>query len=81
MAYEGWKRSLFPVEWFDSEPERARREHGRWRRGRVTCWVRLHIKELPILWNSGGQEYNPDLIVIEADGTHWVVEAKMNKEM
>ena len=28
-----------------------------------------------------GQSYNPDLIVIDADGTHWVVEVKMNKEM
>lgn len=25
--------------------------------------------------------YNPDLIVIDADGTHWVVEVKMDKEM
>lgn len=47
----------------------------------VTCWVRLHIGELPILWNSAGQEYNPDLIVIEKEGTHWVVEVKMDKEM
>ena len=47
----------------------------------VTCWVRLHIGELPILWNSGGQEYNHDLIVIGLDGTHWVVEVKMDKEM
>jgi type III restriction enzyme len=28
-----------------------------------------------------GQEYNPDLIVIGLDGTHWVVEVKMEKEM
>ena len=47
----------------------------------MTCWVRLHIGELPILWNSAGQEYNPDLIVIDANGTHWVVEVKMDKEM
>ncbi|MHB8290658.1 MAG: hypothetical protein ACYDEY_15825 [Acidimicrobiales bacterium] len=44
-------------------------------------WVRLHLNELPILWNSGGQQYNPDFIVIETDGTHWVVEVKMDKEM
>ena len=25
--------------------------------------------------------YNPDFIVIETDGTHWVVEVKMDKEM
>ena len=47
----------------------------------IACWVRLHIGELPILWNSSGQEYNPDLIAIETDGTHWVVEVKMEKEM
>lgn len=80
VAYDDWKRSLFPVEWFDSKPERtvanmveADEE--------VTCWVRLHIGELPILWNSAGREYNPDFIVTERDGTYWVVEVKMEKEM
>lgn len=80
VAYEGWKRSLFPVEWFDTNPERAVANMVD-NDGTVACWVRLHIKELPILWNSGGQQYNPDLIVIDNDGTHWVVETKMNKEM
>ena len=47
----------------------------------VACWVRLHVGELSILWNSAGQEYNPDFIVIDADRTHWVVEVKMDKEM
>jgi len=47
----------------------------------VACWVRLHTGELPILWNSAGQQYNPDLLVVETDGTHWVVEIKMDKEM
>jgi type III restriction enzyme len=79
-AYSGWSRSLFPVEWFDSEPERrvANMVDGD---DEVVCWVRLHLKELPILWNSAGQEYNPDLIVILADGEHIVVETKMEKEM
>ncbi len=80
LAYEGWIRSLFPVEWFDSAPERTVANMVDGDDG-VTCWVRLHVKELPILWNSGGQQYNPDLIVIDADGTHWVVEVKMDKEM
>ncbi len=80
LAYEGWKRSLFSVEWFDTNPERAVANMVD-NDDAVSCWVRLHIKELPILWNSGGQQYNPDLIVIDADGTHWVVETKMNKEM
>lgn len=80
LAYEGWNRSLFPVEWFDSSPERtvANMVDGD---SSVQAWVRLHLKELPILWSSGGREYNPDLIVIETDGTHWVVEVKMDKEV
>jgi type III restriction enzyme len=80
LAYEGYERSLFPVEWFDSAPERTVANIVDADEG-VSLWVRLHLKELPILWNSGGKQYNPDLLVIDADGTHWVVEVKMDKEM
>jgi len=41
----------------------------------------LHTGEVPILWNSAGQQYNPDFIVVETDRTHWMVEVKMDKEM
>lgn len=79
-AYAGWTRSIFPLAWFDSEPERrvANMVDGD---DSVSCWVRLHVNDLPILWNSFGQLYNPDLIVIDAEATHWVVEVKMDKEM
>ncbi len=80
LAYEGWTRSFFPVEWFDSSPERTVANMVDADDG-VVCWVRLHINELPILWNSGGQQYNPDFIVIESNATHWVVEVKMDKEV
>ena len=79
-TYEGWQRSIFPLVWFDSGPERTvanlvdADESVAW-------WVRLHTNDLPILWNSGGQQYNPDLIVIETDGSHWIVEVKMDKEI
>ena len=79
-AYEGWQRSLFLLEWFDSRPERTVANTVDADEN-VACWARLQIGELPILWNSDGQKYNPDLIVIETDGMHWVVEVKMDKEM
>jgi type III restriction enzyme len=79
-AYEGWRRSLYSLEWFDSKTERTVANMVDDAEG-VACWVRLHTGELPILWNSAGQEYNPDLIVVERGGTHWVVEVKMDKEM
>ncbi|MEW5991667.1 MAG: DEAD/DEAH box helicase family protein [Chloroflexota bacterium] len=79
-AYDGWKRSLFPVEWFDSRPERTAANILD-EADEVTCWLRLHTGDLPILWNGFGQQYNPDFIVIEGDGRHWVIEIKMDKEM
>ncbi|MGE5763048.1 MAG: hypothetical protein ACM3ZF_03930 [Mycobacterium leprae] len=75
LAYEGWERSLFPLAWFDSRTERTVANMVDSDRD-VECWVRLHIGELPILWSSGGRK-----VVIENDGTHYVVEVKMNKEM
>lgn len=80
VAYEGWKRSLFPVEWFDSRTERTAANMVD-DDPTVVAWVRLQIGDLPMLWNSAGHMYNPDLIVIGTDGTHWVVEVKMDKEM
>jgi len=79
-AYDGWTRSVYPVAWFDSEPER-RVANMVDDDGTVRCWVRLNINDLPILWNAEGQEYNPDLIVIDRDEVHWVVEVKMDKEL
>lgn len=80
IAYDGWKRSMFPVAWFDSEPER-RVGNMLDEDDSVACWVRLHTNDLPILWNSAGQQYNPDIIVIGEDGVHTIVEVKMDKEI
>ena len=79
-AYEGWQRSIFSLAWFDSAPERTVAnivdddESVAW-------WVRLHTGDIPILWSDGCQHYNPDLLVIETGGTHWIVEVKMDKEI
>lgn len=74
-AYGSFSKSLYAADWFDSEPERnvANIVDDS---DDVTCWVRLHIGEVPILWRSDGREYNPDLIVVEKSGDHWVVEIK-----
>lgn len=80
VAYNGWKRSLYAIEWFDSRPERDV-ANALDSSDQVTCWIRLHTGEFPILWTSGGREYNPDFLVIEADRTHWVVEVKADKDL
>jgi type III restriction enzyme len=80
IGYEGWKRSLYEQAWFDSSPERdvANILDDT---DEVVCWVRLHNGDLPILWSSAGNWYNPDFLVVEADGTHWVVEVKSDRDM
>lgn len=79
-AYTGWVRALFAVNWFDSEPERTTANIVD-KDDNVKVWVRLYRNDLPILWSSAGNWYNPDFLVIETNGTHWVVEDKMDKEM
>jgi type III restriction enzyme len=79
-GYEGWKRSMYPQVWFDSNTERQFAlllDDA----DEVGYWVRLHPGDLKILWQSNGREYNPDFVVVDEDGTHWLVEAKMTKEM
>lgn len=79
-GYTGWsKRAMYEQAWFDSSTERAVAtilDDA----DDVTLWVRLHRNDLPILWQDGSS-YNPDFVAVEKDGTHWVIESKMNKEM
>jgi type III restriction enzyme len=79
VGYEGFQRSLYAQDWFDSSTERdvanvLDDEPS------VRFWVRLLINDVPILW-SGAREYNPDFVVVDTDDIHWLIEVKMDKEM
>ncbi len=78
-GYEGFRRSLYAQDWFDSSPERdvANTLDDE---ETIDLWVRLQLGDLPILW-TGGREYNPDFIAIDREQTHWVIEVKMDKDM
>lgn len=78
-AYGNWKRSIYAIEWFDSSPERDV-ANVLDEANSIEVWVRLHVGELPILWNSGGQQYNPDFIAIDTDRIHWIIEVKSDKD-
>jgi type III restriction enzyme len=79
-AYEGWKRSVYAVNWFDSAPERDLAilldESDR-----IAEWCRLLNDDLAIVWASSGQRYNADFVVVTTDGTRWVVEAKADNQV
>lgn len=80
IGYEGYSKSLYAQDWFDSSTERDLANLLDEEKT-IGLWVRLQIGDLPILWTDGGREYNPDFIAVDDQGTHWVVEVKMDKEM
>src|SRR5205814_2340347 len=43
--------------------------------------VRLQRGDLRIVWESDGASYEPDFVAIEQGGTHWVVEAKADRDL
>lgn len=79
MAYGGWTRSLYGVDWFDSSAERSFANIVD-TDDNVTVWVRLLKGELPILWSAEGRNYNADFVVVDGEG-HWIVEVKADKDM
>jgi type III restriction enzyme len=78
-GYDGFRKSIYPQDWFDTSPERDAANILD-DASNIELWVRLQIGDLPILWTEG-RNYNPDFIAVETGGTHWVVETKMDKEM
>lgn len=79
LAYDGWAKSLYLVNWFDSAPERAVANIVD-DAEQVDRWVRLKTGDLPILWRNDGREYNADLIAVDRDGTRWVIEVKSDRD-
>jgi type III restriction enzyme len=74
-AYDGWRKSVYAVNWFDSKPERdlaVLLDES----DKVTEWCRLVNEDLTIVWAVSGQRYNADFVVVTTDGTRWIVEVK-----
>lgn len=70
---------MYRLNWFDSAPERDTANIVD-NASTVLCWLRLLPGDMPIVWENDSN-YNPDLIVIEEDDTHWVVEVKRDKDV
>jgi len=85
VGYLGFTKSLYTQDWFDSKPERDAANLLDVPNNGVALWLRLQRGDLPVLWrfSTGNQDswYNPDFLLREDDGTWWVLEVKMGKEM
>ena len=78
ILFTGFKRALYPVQKFHSDPERQFAEvleHG----DKVLKWMKPARKQMQIEWGAG-QYYEPDFVV-ETTNEKWLVEIKMRKEM
>ena len=82
--YRGWERSVYDVNTFDAYSTEFRLatmfEHS----PGVLAWVRV-VAGVPlrIMYLQGAvqREYEPDFIVIDDGGVHWIVEGKADTEM
>jgi type III restriction enzyme len=78
VAYTGWQRGIYDQAWFDSSPERDMAVILDEEKT-AEMWMRLHIKDFPILWAGAEREYNPDFLARTSDGDYWVIEVKDNR--
>lgn len=75
VGYTGWKKSLYEQDWFDSSPERQVAvilDDA----DEIVQWIRLQTNDLPILWNAGSNDYNPDFLATDENDVRWIIEVK-----
>jgi len=77
LAYEGWRRSSFRAEWFDSHPERDMARLLDSASNPIRWWHRLHTGDLVIRIDEANVgNYEPDFIALDETGKFWVIEVK-----
>jgi len=78
--YSGWRKSLYEQDWFDSKS--AERDFANLidESPEVVAWLRLQVGDLRLPWRGPRENYHPDFVVLEMDGTRWVVEGKRDSD-
>lgn len=82
--YNGWAKSLYPVEAFDSWSAEFRLAELLEGAAQVSAWARIATDvPLTIAYTLGAAErtYRPDFIILDDAETYWVAEGKANSEM
>lgn len=82
--YTGWTRSVYEVNSFDAYSTEFRLASLFDTSPGIKAWARINeTVPLRITYLQGAiqRDYEPDFIVIDDDGTHWIVEGKADSEM
>lgn len=82
--YTGWDKAVYDVNSFDAYSTEFRLAELFERTNGVQAWVRINqTVPLRIAYLQGAiqRDYEPDFLVIDSQGTHWIVEGKSNKDI
>jgi type III restriction enzyme len=82
--YKGWAKSVYDVNAFDAYSTEFRLAQMFESSSNVKAWIRVdNTVPLRINYLTGAvqREYMPDFIVIDDQGTNWIVEGKADTEM
>ena len=76
VGYTGWAKSLYSQDWFDGGSTEFALAGLLDDTDDVAYWLRLQTGDLPLGWAGDERAYNPDFIVVDKVGIHWVIEGK-----
>ncbi|WP_228922110.1 DEAD/DEAH box helicase [Streptomyces sp. DH7] len=76
--YEGWEHSVEPVARFDAGSTEYTLAHLFDGSPSVEWWLRNYDHSPVWIERDNGKKYYPDFIVLDTEGTYWVVEGKAN---
>lgn len=82
--YRGWMKSVYEINQFDAYSTEFTLATLFEKPGSVRAWVRIDQSvPLRITYFAGAvqRQYEPDFIVIDDEGVHWIVEGKRDSEM
>jgi len=80
VGYTGFAKSLYEQDWFDSGSAERDLANLIDDAPEVAVWLRLQRGDLPLPWRSPNEAYHPDFVVVEAEGSHFVIEGKRDTD-
>ncbi|MFE0869531.1 DEAD/DEAH box helicase family protein [Streptomyces rochei] len=78
LWYDGWETSVEPVASFDAKSTEFKLAHLFDESSSVQWWLRNYEPGEVWIERDNGRRYYPDFIVVDTEGTHWLVEGKSN---
>ncbi len=80
VRYRGWRRNVLPVAAFDAKTTEWEIAHIIDNDDSIAWWLRLESQGPAWISTETAGRYFPDFIVIDEEGTRWLVEGKSDKE-